>query len=246
MQSTPSGTIVRNLTFQSDGFGRETTILLVFDTDMEGLYDTIYPVVWKTFTFPKTGSRSYNVTYSDDLAFSEAKIGHDNLVRTFSPLKLKPGQKTTLSLDDDDETRFSPPVNFATGDHLTAENETGFIQDLAVGFYGPSKSIMFNLSGPILTGPDPMLFFKEVENGSKATAQWKPVLRIYVESDYKETEVLVDAIKSTAILEQDLHQLFRNTVFNLERNMLTGRCKLTKTKPNTGNSDYTRVQCANQ
>ncbi|KAG2106725.1 uncharacterized protein F5147DRAFT_699711 [Suillus discolor] len=210
--STPSGTIVRNLTFKSDDFGRETTILLVFDTDMEGLYDTIYPVVWKTFTFPARGSRSYNVTYSDDLAFSKANIGHDNLVQTSSSLKLKPGQKTTLSLKDK-RTRFSPPVNFATGDHLTAENETGFIQDLAVGFYDPSKPVIYDLSRAVIiaSGPDPMLFFKEVGNGK--------------------TEVLVGAIKSTAILEQDLHQLFRNTVFNLERNILTGRCKLTKTKP---------------
>lgn len=96
--------------------------------------------------------------------------------------------------------------------------------------------------------PVPALFFKEVEyvdspsfplqethnsycrDGSKVTAQWKPVLRIYVKSDYQETEVLVDAINSTAILEQDIHRLFRNTAFNLERDPLTGSCKLTKTK----------------
>ncbi|KAG1794894.1 uncharacterized protein HD556DRAFT_1442681 [Suillus plorans] len=222
MQSTPPGAIVRNLTFQSENLGRDTTILLVFDTDMEGLYDTIYPVVWKTFTFPKTDWYSYNVTYSDDLGFSKVRIGNRNLLDTLGHFKLKPGQKTTLSLNDDDDLRFSLPVN-GTNDYLTAENETGFHQDLAVGFYDPSRTFTY--------GPAPMLFFKEVGNGSKATAQCKPVLRIYVESDYRETEVLVDAIKSTAILEQDLHQLFRNTVFNLERNMLTGRYKLTKTKP---------------
>ncbi|KAG1865110.1 hypothetical protein C8R48DRAFT_706065 [Suillus tomentosus] len=245
--STAPGTIVRNLTFQSENLGRETTILLVFDTDMEGLYDTIYPVVWKAITFPARGSYSYDVTYTDNFAFSKADIGHDNLVRTFRHFELKPGQKTTLSLKDNNKTRFSPPVN-AIKDYLTAENETGFLQDLAVGFYNPSKAIMAepellffkedgewkqlqNPSKATMTRPDPMLFFKEVKDGGKATAQWKPVLRIYVESDYQETEVLVNAIKGTAILEQDLRRLFRNTVFNLERNTLTRRFKLTKTKP---------------
>lgn len=236
--STPSGTIVRNLTFQSDNLGRETTILLVFDTDMEGLYDTIYPVVWKVFTFPATGSCRCDVTYTDNLAFAKADILDENLVQTFTDFKLKPGQQTTMSLEDDDDTpSFSLPVNGTNG-YLTVENKTGLLQNLALCFSVPMPYVA-------RSEPVPALFFKEVEDGSKVTAQWKPVLRIYVKSDYQETEVLVDAINSTAILEQDIHRLFRNTAFNLERDTLTGSCKLTKTKINPGDSE-SRAQCANQ
>jgi hypothetical protein len=99
-----------------------------------------------------------------------------------------------------------------------------------------------------MSSPVPTLFFKEVEyvnspsfplrethssyrrDGINVAAQCKPVLRVYVESDYQETEVLVDAIDSTAIWEQDLHRLFRNTTFNLGWDIFTGRCTLTKTK----------------
>jgi hypothetical protein len=224
MYATSPGTIIRNLTFQSNDLGRETTILLVFDADVEGLYDTVYPVVWKVFTFPKTGSCQFEVTYTNDFAFAKADIMDGNLVDTSANFKLKPGQQTTLTLENDSDTlSFSPPV-VGTNGCLTAENKTGLVQDLAVGFFNPNKQQFFSVQ------PDPALFFKEVEDSTNAIAQWKPVLRIYLESDYQETEVLVDAIDSTAIWEQDLHRLFRNTTFNLERDTLTGRCTLAKTK----------------
>ncbi|KAG2350068.1 hypothetical protein BDR05DRAFT_1055593 [Suillus weaverae] len=226
MIMSPPGAIVRNLTFQSNDLGRETTILLAFDADVEGLYDTVYPVVWKVFTFPKKGSCKFEVTYTNDLAFAEADITDGNLVKTYATFQLKPGQQTTLVLEDDsDDLSYSPPVDDTNG-YLTAENKTGLVQDLAFGFFTPSITQQILLP----TRPAPALFFKEVQNGSNATAQWKPILRVYLESDYRETEVLVDAINSTAIWEQDLHPLFRNTTFNLERDTKTGRCTLTKSQ----------------
>ncbi|KAG1734285.1 hypothetical protein EDB19DRAFT_1727722 [Suillus lakei] len=218
------GTIVRNLTFQSNDLGEETTLLLVFDADMEDLYEKIYPVVWKVFTFPKTGQGRVQATYTNDLAFAEADVTDENLIQSYTDFQLKPGQKTTLTLGDGaDNLSSSPPVDGTKG-YLTAENNTGIIQDLAVGFSTPVQSLLT----PFMYFP--ALFFKEVEDGSNATAQWKPVLRVYLESKYQETEVLVDAINSAAIWEQDLHQLFRNTTFNLERDSVTGRYTFTKTK----------------
>ncbi|KAG2067489.1 hypothetical protein BDR04DRAFT_1233305 [Suillus decipiens] len=213
--------IIRNLTFQSNDLGEETTILLTFDAEVEGLYDTVYPVVWKVFTFPKTGSRKFQVTYTDDLAFAEADIMDGNLTDTDTNLNLKPGQQTTLTLDNDDTLGFSPPVDGTNG-YLTAKNKTGLVQDLAVGFLSPSQRI--------LNRPVPALFIKEVEDGSDAIVQWKPVLRIYLESDYEETEVLVNPIDNTAIWEQDLRRLFRNTTFNFKRDSITGNHTFTKIK----------------
>ncbi|KAG1890828.1 hypothetical protein F4604DRAFT_1702589 [Suillus subluteus] len=133
MSMPPPGTIARNLTFQSNDLGRETTILLVFDADVEGLYDTVYPVVWKVFTFPKTGSCKFEVTYTNDLTFAEADIEDGNLVQTYANFKLKPGQQTTLTLEDDSDTLSSSPPVDGTNGCLKAENRTGLIQDLAVG-----------------------------------------------------------------------------------------------------------------
>lgn len=215
--------IIRNLTFQSNDLGQETTILLTFDAEVEGLYDTVYPVVWKVLTFPKTGLRSFQVTYTNDLTFAKADVMSGNLVDTYTDFKLKPGQQTTLTLDDDDDDtlNFSSPVD-GVNDYPTVKNETGDVQDLAFGFSSPTR---LTSSKPV-----PALFFKEVEDGSNATAQWKPVLRIYLESNYEETEILVDPIGSTAIWEQDLHRLFRNTTFNFERDSITGNCTFTKIK----------------
>lgn len=218
---SPTGTIVRNLTFQSNDLGRNMTIVLAFDADVDGLYDTIYPVVWKVLTFHKTGLCRFDVTYTNDLALSEADIADENLVQTGADFRLKPGQQTTLTRtlgDDSDALSFSPPVDGTSG-YLTVENKTGLVRDLAVGFFDPTMS-----------SPVPTHFFKEVEDGSTVAVQCKPVLRVYFESDYQETEVLVDAIDSTAIWEQDLHRLFRNTTFNVGLDAFTGRCTLTKTK----------------
>lgn len=74
------------------------TIVLTFDADVDGLYDTIYPVVWKVLTFQKTGLCRFDVTYTNDLALSEADIADENLVQTGADFRLKPGQQTTLTV----------------------------------------------------------------------------------------------------------------------------------------------------
>ncbi|KAG1734296.1 hypothetical protein EDB19DRAFT_1163203 [Suillus lakei] len=209
-------TIVRNLTFRSNDLGKETTILLAFDADMDGIYRKYMPVVWKVSTFAKSGPYSFTVSYSNDLAFAKAQTGSGNLVSASTYSKLKQGQQTTLTMGKDNLFSFSAPAE-GTPNYIKAVNKTGLVQSIAVGFFNPLSPF----------SPVPALYFNEVGDGSNVTAQWKPVLRIYLESEYKETSVLKGAIDTPAIWTQDLHTLTESTTWDLTRDSGTGRYKLT-------------------
>ncbi|KAG1734286.1 hypothetical protein EDB19DRAFT_1911151 [Suillus lakei] len=226
MESAPdTSTIVRNLTFQSDDLGKNTTILLVFDAPIKSIYEVVYPVVWKVSTFRKTGIYSLKVSYTNDLAFAHAQDEGASITDAATCIELKPGQQTTLTLEDD-VFGFSKPVT-GTPDSLTAENKTGFTQELEFGFF-PEGSFL----------PDPALYFKEVGDGSNATTQWKPVLRVYITPEYKQAEVLDHAIDAPVVLDQDLHGLHKNTTWNLTWDAGTGHYKLTKVSRETDESVY--------
>ncbi|KAG1734284.1 hypothetical protein EDB19DRAFT_1727716 [Suillus lakei] len=210
-----SGTIVRNLTFQSNNLGKNTTILLIFDEQREGLYDKFYPVVWKVSTFGKTGPYYIQVNYTNDLAFVRAQVEGLNVTDAATYSKLKPGQQTTLTLEDD-VFNFSPPM-VGTPGSLTAKNMTGVIQDLEFAFFEEHSPV-----------PQPTLQFKKVEDGNQASALPHPVMRVYLTSKYKENAVLVSAIDSPVIWARDLRELPENTTWNLTRDAANGRYELTQ------------------
>ncbi|KAG2146200.1 hypothetical protein DEU56DRAFT_786802 [Suillus clintonianus] len=210
-------TVVRNLTFRCKDLGKTTSILLAFDDKMDGIYKTYFPVVWKVSTFKDKGPYSMSVSYSNDLAFAKAQVANGNLISASTYSKLKPGQQTTLTMGDDSLFSFSEPVAGTPG-LLKATNKTGLIQEIAVGFFNPLDTFK----------PFPALYFKQVGDNSHVMAKWKPVLRVYLESEYQESSVLVGAIDTDAIWSQDLHALSQNTVWDLTWDAATGHYTLTQ------------------
>jgi hypothetical protein len=63
-------------------------------------------------------------------------------------------------------------------------------------------------------------------DGSYITAQFIPVLRVYIMSDYQGTKILRDAIETPAIWTQDLTGLAEHTTWNLKRDAFSGRYTL--------------------
>ncbi|KAG1812562.1 uncharacterized protein BJ212DRAFT_457403 [Suillus subaureus] len=219
----------RNLTFQSNNLGKEATIMLTFDADMEGLYEDFFPVVWKVSTFGKTGGRSYScvsesltyirplfpgpyeahATYTSQLAFSKPQVVDGNIIDAETSVKINVSEKTTLTVAND-VYHFSPPQAGVAG-VLQAVNSTGDVQDIAVGFMSP-KELM----------PKPALYFNGVGDGSHVTARFTPVLRVYVTSDYQQTAIIRGAIDTPAIWSQDLAELAESTTWTLNRDAATG------------------------
>ncbi|KAG1870513.1 hypothetical protein C8R48DRAFT_85691 [Suillus tomentosus] len=200
---------VRNLTFQSNDLDKEATLMLAFDADIEGLYEEFFPVVWKVSKFGETGPYRTRVTYTSQLAFSKPQVVDGNIIDAETAVKINVSERTTLS-EANDVYHFSPPQPGASG-VLQAVNETGAIQDIAVGFMSPGDLM-----------PQPALYFNGVGDGSHVTARFTPILRAYITSDYQETAIIRGAIDTPVVWSQDLAALAESTTWTLTRDLSNG------------------------
>ncbi|KAG2153858.1 hypothetical protein DEU56DRAFT_425470 [Suillus clintonianus] len=200
-----SHAFVRNLSFQTKDLGREVTLLLTFDGDVKGIYETFFPVVCWLTTFGQTGPYRMHATYTNQLAFSRPQVDNGSVV------------------DAETCVEINNPVKGIPG-YLEARNDTGSIQDIALGFMSP-RDLM----------PRPVLYFKEVEDGSNITAQFTPMLRAYITSDYQDTAILHGAIDTPAIWEQNLAALSESTTWNLTRDPATGHYRITQANQGMSN-----------
>ncbi|KAG2140365.1 hypothetical protein BD769DRAFT_1773018 [Suillus cothurnatus] len=217
----------RNLTFQSNDLGKEVTIMLTFDADMEGLYEDFFPVVWKVSKFGKTGDLHepvrqemqmmlmYGAYYTYRLAFSKPQVVDGNIIDAETAVKINVNEKTNLT-EANEIYHFSPPEAGPAG-VLQAVNNTGAVQDMAVGFMSPGDLM-----------PKPALYFNEVGDGSHVTARFTPVLRAYITSDYQETAIIRGAIDTPAIWSRDLSGLAESTTWTLKRDPASGRYTIDK------------------
>jgi hypothetical protein len=88
----------------------------------------------------------------------------------------------------------------------------------------PQPALYFNDVGYVIF----RLFFLQSaystkrRDGSNVTAQFTPVLRAYITSDYQETAIIRGAIDTPAIWTQDLGAISESTTWNLNRDSATG------------------------
>ncbi|KAG2125970.1 hypothetical protein DEU56DRAFT_823534 [Suillus clintonianus] len=200
-----SHAFVRNLTFQSNDLGKDVSLMLTFDKNMEGsLYRDVFPVVWKVSSFRKTGPYKAHATYTSQLAFSKPQLVDGNIVGAETCVKINDGEKTSLT-ESNNVFHFSPPQAVTSG-VVQAVNNTGDTQDIAVGFMNKGDLI-----------PTPALFFSGVKDGRDVMAEFIPVLRAYITSDYPETAVLPEPVDTPAIWSQNLAALKESTTWTLKR-----------------------------
>ncbi|KAG2149130.1 uncharacterized protein EDB93DRAFT_1250053 [Suillus bovinus] len=205
---------VRNLTFQSNNLGKEVTLMLAWSPNLEGLYQDVFPIVWKVTKFGKEGPYRATATYTAQLAFSRAQVEAGKVISAATSVNININQKTTLT-EANEVYHFSPPETGTAG-ILQAQNHTGSIQEIAVGFVNKGDFM-----------PTPVLYFSDVGDGSRVTAKYTPVLRAYITADYEETAILRGQVDTPAIWTQDLTGLAQNTTWNLSRDANTGRYSLT-------------------
>ncbi|KAG1778273.1 hypothetical protein EV702DRAFT_1196279 [Suillus placidus] len=130
----------RNLTFQSNNLGKEATLMLTFDGDMEGLYKDFFPVVWKATKFGKSGPHRAQATYTSQLAFSKPQVMNGNIIDTLTCVKINVSEKTSLT-EANEVYSFSSPVVGVKG-VLQAVNNTEAVQDIAVGLWPSSSPVL--------------------------------------------------------------------------------------------------------
>ncbi|KAF9237975.1 hypothetical protein BU15DRAFT_75585 [Melanogaster broomeanus] len=81
----------------------------------------------------------------------------------------------------------------------------------------------FTTSGSI---PIPMLYFESVGSGATASAQFHPILRAYITSEYQESEILRSAVAWPVLWERNLPELDESSTWALSRNVSTGEFTL--------------------
>ncbi|KAG2747709.1 hypothetical protein P692DRAFT_20583026 [Suillus brevipes Sb2] len=201
----------RDLTFQSNDLEKDTTLVLTFDADMNGLYNEFFPVVWQAFTFGRHGSYRARATYTNQFAFFTPKVSAiGNITDASACVELNVGEKTSLT-EANQVYHFSNPVAGVEG-ALQAANNTDASQSIAIGFMSRGNS-----------KPEPALYFPEVRDGKHATVQFNPVLRAYIASDYQETAILRGPLDDRVLWSQDIAALSDSTTWNLTRDPSTGR-----------------------
>jgi len=205
---------VRNLTFQANDLGKEVTLMLAWSPNVEGLYEDVFPIAWKVSKFGKSGPYRATATYTAQLAFSRAQVADGKVISAATSVNINNGEKTILT-EANEVYHFSTPQAGTSG-ILQAQNHTGSIQEIAVGFVNKGDFI-----------PTPVLYFSDVGEGSHVTAKFTPVLRAYITSDYEETSILRGQVDTPAIWSQDLTGLAQNTTWNLSRDANTGRYTIT-------------------
>ncbi|KAG1812441.1 uncharacterized protein BJ212DRAFT_1483075 [Suillus subaureus] len=219
-----SSAFVRNLYFQTKDLGKEVTLLLTFDSDVKGIYQTCFPAICWLTTFGQTGSYRMHANYTSQLAFSRPQVTDGNIIEAETCMEINVGDSHLLCEHSIERRHFSIPVKGVSG-YLEFRNDTGSVQDIALGFMSP-RDLM----------PRPILYFKEIEHASNITIKFTSILRAYITSDYKHTAILQGAIDTPAIWEQNLAALSESTTWDLKRDPSTGHYKITQADQGMSNS----------
>ncbi|KAF9220785.1 hypothetical protein BS17DRAFT_820308 [Gyrodon lividus] len=214
-----SDVFTRHLKFCTNNLGADVTLMLTFNNkDIKGLYHDKFPICWKVANFAAEGPYSMRVKFQSQLAFVKSQISSfsHTIVDTSTYKLLNVGDKTTLTKDARGVFHFSEAVDGEHG-HLQVVNGCPSVEDISIGFVEPNSD----------EGPTPVLYFHSIDNGSLLEAQFTPVLRAYVTTQYQETQIIRDEVDTPVIWERDLTKLAKDTTWVLARDEQTGWYKIT-------------------
>ncbi|KAG0708324.1 hypothetical protein DFH29DRAFT_795328, partial [Suillus ampliporus] len=132
------------------------------------------------------------------------------------------GETTALTLTEaNDVFHFSDPEP-GVSDFMEAWNDTVFIRDIAIDcFMNPGQSMH-----------KPALYFNDVGHvisPLNVTAEFTPILRAYIASDYQKTQILQGAMDTPTIWERDVSAFCEeDTTRNLARDPCTAVYEIRK------------------
>jgi len=217
--SEPESLFTKTLDFRCSDLGKEATLVLTFNSDdTPGIYKTVFPTALKVTTFLESGNFNFRFVYKSLLGFSRAQVSRGDVVEppeTSIPVGI--GQETTL-IKKDDAYEFSKPQSITMGTQIVAQNFTGEKQNIGVGFFADTP----------IDPPLTMLVFKGVGNTSNARIDFIPVLRVFIVTDFKQSEVMKNQVSTPALFNENLAELDDETVWRVTYDKATGEFKIKK------------------
>ncbi|KAG2140619.1 hypothetical protein DEU56DRAFT_286675 [Suillus clintonianus] len=205
---------LRNLNFRANDLGRESTLLLTFGSNMDGIYRDYFPVVWRVTTFGAQGQFMVSAKYTNQLVFTKPQVQNLQIVGSAATVKIDYGQQTTLTQAGGGYCFGAPEAG--ADDYIKALNNTGKNEAMAIGFANDDYM------------STPTLYFGDIGNNSNITAQFTPKLRAYITTYYQEGEILRAEIQAPVIWERDLADLDESTTWNLTMDANTGNYAITQ------------------
>jgi len=208
------GEFVRNLVFRSRNLGRDSTFVLTFDdSKIPGIYHTVFPTAFKVTAFGATGPYDFPVTYVQRLGVTRAVVSGGTVIPASTYTDINVGQKTELSKSGDPAIyRFSTPSTISPPTkQFVAQNVTNGRENIGIGFFERTDR-----------APSQILVFEDVGAGSSVQAEFTPILRAYITTDYKENAILRGQISTPVLFTENLVNLPENTDWMLTYNPGSG------------------------
>lgn len=208
----------RTLTFRANDLGKTSALVLTFDDNATpGIFKDVFPTAFKVSSFKAKGPYVFTVTYKADLGFTRAQVSGGTVepASTYTPIQV--GQETTLTKEGSPPTySFSDPnIIEPPTTQMIAMNGTNGLEDIGIGFFErPDRE------------PTQMLVFKDVGTESRVQAEFTPILRAYVTSDYQQNALLKGQISTKPLFKEDLVMLREHTNWLLKYNPGSGKYEI--------------------
>lgn len=192
----------RTLTFRTDtSVTGPVTLMLTFDKIQAT--PTLTQVAWRVLNFGGPGQFA-TASYVQNLMFASVQVNDGNIVTAVADQVIGIGQETSL-VPSGQGVIFTTPVQGPAGE-LTAINQTGTSQGLAVGFIGSNGF------------PNPLLVWQNVGNTNSVQAVFTPILSVYATAQYQQTQLITGEIVSPVLLNTNLATLPTQQVYTLYQN----------------------------
>ncbi|OBZ65429.1 hypothetical protein A0H81_14601 [Grifola frondosa] len=222
----------------SRGLGQNVRLILCFSPINE-LFQTYWPVAWKYvarlpiifcfslrnpphFSQNSADSTSFTAKYAPNLGVSVAQIDCGSLVDAgiYNPITV--GQQMDLTLNN--KTR--PPVfNFSMSSLANSPSPsrlTIMIQGAPFFRRWHAHSFITDLDNTAQESMNTMFVVRNVDDGL-ATGNFTPALRVYIDLDYEEGQLLrQDILDNRPIWQGDIRQLQSSTVIAVAPNQKGG------------------------
>ncbi|GJJ15917.1 hypothetical protein Clacol_010196 [Clathrus columnatus] len=208
----------RNLTFHVNDLGSEGALVLLFEAPYGA--EGGFPIAWKVIPFQAGGYYEVPVTYNNKPRFGRPQVAQD-IVSDAVGVNLNPNERTDLT-ENNGLFQFSVPQFVSgIGGAIQCRNLTNAVQEIGIdSCTGIDQSFSGFDSGSWTSNIT--FYWDGVGSGSTISAQFKPVLKAYVTTDYKQNAIIRRPIEFPVIWQQDLSTLPTNSSFTFSRDPGTG------------------------
>ncbi|KAG2029946.1 hypothetical protein BDR03DRAFT_975278 [Suillus americanus] len=204
---------VRKLSFESNDLGIDVDLLLTFDDQpIADLYKKYYPSAFAVRKFGAKGPFRADVIYRSQLAFTKVVISQDVIQSASTEVPINVGESTILTKEAE-VYRFSDPKtdSLVPKKNIQCTNNAPFKEDIGVGFIEKKGN-----------APKTALVWRGVGHGQKLNAEFTPVLRGYIGTDYQENSLIKGQVETDRLFEENLAALDEHTTWAITYDPSTG------------------------